>query len=66
MREPNVRPVVSGDVDGNAFTVMSAVSKALRKAGADKEYVNEYMKEAMATSYDNLLRVSMEYADFDI
>ena len=64
MREPDVKPKVKlvGE-DGNAYAVMGTVSRALRKAGADKEYVNKYYSEAMSGDYDNLLRVSMEYVD---
>lgn len=45
--------------DGNAFAIMGAVSKALRKAGHG-DAVNEYMNEAMSGDYDHLLRVSMQ------
>lgn len=59
------KPVVKGPVDGNAFAVMGAVVRALKRAGqADK--VAEYRQKAMSGDYNNLLAVSMEYADFDI
>ena len=50
--------------DGNAFAIMGAVSKALKKAGLyDK--ADEYMKKATSGNYDNLLTVSMEYVDVE-
>ena len=59
------RPVVKGPVDGNAFAVMGAVVRALRRAGqADK--VAEYREKAMSGDYNHLLAVSMKYVDFDL
>lgn len=61
----NVKPVVKGPIDGNAFAIMGAVTKALKRAGlVDK--VAEYRTKAMAGDYNNLLAVSMEYVDFDL
>lgn len=59
------RPVVRGTVNGNAFAVMCAAKKALKKAG-QSDKVAEYMAKATAGDYDNFLAVSMEYADFDL
>jgi len=64
MTEPKEKPVVKLiDTDGNAFAIMGRVKDALRQAGADKEYVDKYLKEAMAGNYDNLLCVTMDYVD---
>ena len=49
--------------DGNAFAIMGAVSNALRKAGADSEYIKQYTDAATSGDYDNLLQVTMEYAN---
>ena len=64
MKEPDYTPTVRliGE-NGNAFMVMGLVSKALRKAGADDEYVNEYLNKATSGDYDHLLGVSQEYVD---
>jgi len=59
------KPIVKGPVDGNAFMVMSAVTRALKRAGQGDK-VKEYQTKAMSGDYDNLLRVSMEYVEFDI
>ena len=62
MKAPKVKPKVKlAGEDGNAFFIMGRVSKALRKAGADKEYIDKYHKEATSGDYDNLLRITMEY-----
>ena len=64
MKEPNEKPTVKlvGE-DGNAFVIMGRTARALRQAGADKEYIEQYHNEAMSGDYDNLLRVTMQYVN---
>ena len=66
MKEPTTKPTVklTGE-DGNAFSIMGRIKQALRRAGADKEYVDEYLSKATAGNYDNLLVVSMGYVDVE-
>ena len=66
MKEPLTKPTVKliGQ-DGNAFAIMGRVKKALRRAGADKEYIDKYLSEATSGDYDHLLVVSMEYVDVE-
>lgn len=47
--------------NGNAFAIMGKVSSALKRAGYDKDFIEQYQKEAMADDYDHLLHVTMEY-----
>ncbi len=62
MTEPTIKPNVKLiDTNGNAFAIIGRVRDALHKAGADKEYVNQYMDKAMAGDYNNLLCVTMDY-----
>jgi hypothetical protein len=49
--------------DGNAFAIMGAVSSALRKAGADNEYIDQYHDKATSGDYDHLIQVTMAYVD---
>ncbi len=51
--------------NGNAFSIMGRVKKALKLAGADKEYADKYLKEATSGGYDHLLAVSWEYVDIE-
>ena len=51
--------------DGNAFSILGAVKRELRKAKADQEYIDKFLKEAMSADYDNLLRVVMEYVEVE-
>jgi hypothetical protein len=62
MTKPKEKPIVKLiDTEGNAFSIMGCVKNALFQAGADKEYVDKYLKEAMIGDYDNLLCVTMDY-----
>jgi hypothetical protein len=47
--------------DGNAFAILGAVSKALRKAGYDKEFIDEYLVKAKSGNYEHMLHVTMTY-----
>jgi hypothetical protein len=59
---PEVEVQLTGN-DGNAFFIMGAVSKALRRGGATKEEVEQYMTESMSGDYDNLLRTAMRWVN---
>jgi len=64
MVKPTEKPTAKliGD-DGNAFVIMGRVKQALKRAGADQEYIDQYMNEATSGDYDNLLVVTMKYVD---
>ncbi len=49
--------------DGNAFAIMSKVSKGIREAGGEKSDVIAFQDEAMSGDYDNLLRTCMEWVN---
>ena len=46
--------------DGNAFSIIAAVCKAMRKAGCDKADIDAYTAAATSGDYDNLLRVTAQ------
>jgi len=50
-------------VNGNAFSVMGYVRKAMRKEGFDKKEIQKYTKKAMSGDYNKLLTTSMEILD---
>jgi 3-oxoacyl-[acyl-carrier-protein] synthase III len=60
MPKYDVKVQLSGN-DGNAFSVMGAVKQALKKAGASKEEIDQYITDSMSGDYDNLLRVAMDW-----
>ncbi len=64
MKGPLTKPTVKliGQ-DGNAFSIMGRVKKALRRAIFDQEYIDQYLSEATSGDYDHLLVVSMKYVD---
>ena len=66
MKGPITKPTVKlvGE-DGNAFFIMGLVKQALRRAGADKEYIDKYLNAATSGDYDHLLVVSMEYVNVE-
>ena len=66
MKAPAEKPTVKlVGKDGNAFAIMGRVKNALKKAGADEEYIKKYLDESMAGDYDNLLATAMKYAEVE-
>jgi hypothetical protein len=61
-RHPEVVVALVG-TDGNAFAVLGAVNRALRRAGVDKAEQDEFMAEATAGDYDHLLITVMRWVD---
>lgn len=49
--------------DGNAFSVMGKVKRALKDEGNSDEVIQSYLDQAMAGDYDHLLAVSMEFTE---
>jgi len=47
--------------DGNAFYILGAVTKALRKAGYDKDFIQSFQDEATAGDYNHLLKTVTDY-----
>jgi len=50
-------------IDGNAFSIMGAVTRAMRRAGVDKEEQALYLKEAKSGDYNQLLVTTMEWVE---
>lgn len=44
--------------DGNAFCILGNVKRLMEAAGASKEEIDEYLKEAMSSNYDHLLETT--------
>jgi hypothetical protein len=66
MITPATKPTVKlTGRDGNAFSIMGRVKKALMRTGADKEYIDRYLSEATSGDYDHLLFVSMGYVEVE-
>lgn len=50
-------------VDGNAFSVMGYVRRAMIESGFSREEIDEYIKDATSGDYNNLLCVSVDMID---
>lgn len=55
---PHVHVELVGQ-DGNAFSIMGRVMRAMRRAGCTPEEVAAYQAEATSGDYDHLLQVTM-------
>ena len=56
---PKVKVKLVGE-DGNAFSIMGRVVKAMRKAKCSDEDIKAYRTAATSGDYNNLLRVTMD------
>jgi hypothetical protein len=63
-RYPNVTVTLIGE-DGNAFSILGKVQKALRKADVPDEQVREFFDEATSGDYDHLLQTAMAWVDVE-
>jgi len=53
------------DIDGNAFSIMGATTKALSRAGISKEEQNEYFAEATSGDYDHLISTTLKWVSVE-
>lgn len=60
---PDVTVRLTGE-DGNAFAILGAVQKALRRAG-HVEAAQEFYTEATSGDYDHLLQTAMRYVEVE-
>lgn len=52
-------------LDGNAFAIIGAVTKAMKRAGCEQAAIDVYKMQAMAGDYDNLLSVTQDWVDVE-
>ena len=55
---PDINVQLSGE-DGNAYSIIGRVMRAMGRAGVDKDKIDKYQAEATSGDYDNLLQVTM-------
>lgn len=48
-------------IDSNAFSIISAVREAMRRAGVDKTQIEEFTEEATSGDYDNVLQTAIKW-----
>lgn len=49
--------------DGNAMVILGAAQREMKRAGLDKEKIDEYMKDAVSGDYNHLLSVTQDWFD---
>lgn len=52
--------------DGNAFAIMSVVTRALARNGAPQSEIDKYREESMLGDYENLIAVTRHWVKFQI
>lgn len=57
---PDVEVKLAGE-DGNSFSILGRVQRALREAGVAKEEIETFMGEAMSGDYSHLIRTVGEW-----
>lgn len=57
VRHPDIDVQLSND-DGNAFSIIARVVRALGRAGVSQDEVRRYQEEAMSGDYEHLLQVT--------
>ena len=53
-------------LDGNAFAIISRVTRAMRRAGIKKPELDAFVKEACAGNYDHLLKTVMKTVEVEV
>ncbi len=59
---PHIEVQLTG-VDGNAFSVMGTVTRAMKRDPEAKLLVNDFMEEAMSGDYDHLLQTCTKWVE---
>jgi len=64
IRHPEIEVQLSGQ-DGNAFTVLGLVRRALREGGVPQPEIDEFTAHATAGDYEHLLGVVQQWVSVD-
>lgn len=62
VRYPKIKVKLVG-TDGNAFSILGNVRRALRKARVSQEEIEAFSAEAMSGDYNHLLATCMRWVD---
>jgi hypothetical protein len=60
VKYPEIEVQLTGN-DGNAYSIMGAVSKALKRAEVPQIEIDQYINRSMSGDYDNLLQVAASW-----
>lgn len=59
---PNIEVQLSG-TDGNAFSIMGKVRRAMKRNGVSDDEIQKYTDESTSGDYDHLLMTAMKWVD---
>lgn len=59
---PEIEVQLSGE-DGNAFSIIGRVCKAMRRADVPTSEIDAFRTEAMSGDYDHVLQTAMAYVE---
>lgn len=62
IKYPDIKVQLSGE-NGNAYAIIGAVAKALRRAAIPTKEITEFKTEALSGDYDHLLQTAMKWVD---
>lgn len=62
--EGTIKPEVElVGIDGNAFSIIGTVQRALRSAGNGKDVIDAFTEEAMSGDYDHVIQTAIAYTE---
>jgi hypothetical protein len=64
MKYPDITVQLTGE-DGNAFSIMGRVTKALREGKVPKEEIDLFRTECNSGDYDNLLQTCFKWVNVE-
>ena len=64
VKYPEITVQITGE-DGNAFSILGKVRRALRAANIPAEEIKQFMNEAISGDYDHLLQTAMNYVNVE-
>ena len=62
VKYPNIKVKLTGE-DGNAFAILAAVRKALRRNDVSQKEQDAFSEEAKSGDYDHLLQTCMKWVN---
>ena len=63
-KHPEITVQLTG-IDGNAFSIIGLVRRALRRAGVSADEIQEFVEEATSGDYDNVFITAMNWVEAD-
>lgn len=52
-------------IDGNAYSILGAVTKKIKRYGIAQSLIDEFLKEAESGDYDHLIQTVMQYVNVE-